>query len=94
MASAVPGEANPVGAPATFLFGFQGVGGVAPSHSALTPILPIDSVPDVNIFEFENPVSGLWYDPPVVDGYAYEPLGDPLELRSQRWLLAIRLTSS
>ena len=89
--SAVPGEANPVGEPATFLFGFQGVGGVEPGDTASTPILPIDPIPDDNIFEFENPEPRLWYDPPFVDSYDYELLGDPMAFFTEVGVAAAKL---
>lgn len=75
--SAVPGEANPVGEPATFLFAFGGVGGVEPGSTPETPLLPFAPAPGTTVFEFENPTSGLWFDPPSVDSYFYSLLGDP-----------------
>jgi len=76
--SAVPGEANPIGEPATFLFGFGGVGGSEPGDTAFDPILPFAPTPGSTVFEFPNPEPRRWYDPPVVDAYSYELLGDPM----------------
>ena len=75
--AAVPGEANPVGEPATFLFGFGGVGGSQPGDTAFDPILPFAPTPGTSVFTFDNPVPGRWYDPPSVDAYSYELIGDP-----------------
>jgi hypothetical protein len=75
--TAVPGEANPVGEPATFLFAFGGVGGVEPGASPETPLLPFAPAEGTTTFVFEEPTSGLWFDPPFVDAYFYTLLGDP-----------------
>lgn len=68
---------NP-GKPATFFFGFGGVGGVETGTTPENPVLPIvdlDPVTNAPIFEFPAPVSGRWYDPPFADGFVYALTG-------------------
>lgn len=68
---------NP-GTPATFFFGFGGVGGVETGTTAENPVLPIvelDPITKAPIFEFPAPVSGRWYDPPFADGFVYALTG-------------------
>lgn len=62
-----------VGAPATFLFGFGGVGGVEPGSTASVPILPF--VPAPGEFVFTTPEPGNWYDPPFAEGFVYSLVG-------------------
>jgi hypothetical protein len=60
---------------ATFLFGFSGVGGVELGSDQDTPILP--NVVD-NLYYFDAPVSGRWYDPPFASAFGIEVDGGDL----------------
>lgn len=61
------------GTPATFLFGFGGVGGVEPGATPDVPILPFVTAPGE--FSFTSPEPGRWYDPPFAEGFIYTLLG-------------------
>jgi hypothetical protein len=61
-----------IGEPATFLFGFNGVGTVEPGDS---PTFPIFVDPTDGVFVFVEPRPRRWYDPPFADGFMYELLG-------------------
>ncbi len=69
------GVGNPGGTPATYIFAFGGVGGIAPGETEEFPVLPF--VPEPDVFVFPEPISGLWYDPPFIDGFIIELVGDP-----------------
>ncbi|HHM05696.1 MAG TPA: PEP-CTERM sorting domain-containing protein [Gammaproteobacteria bacterium] len=62
-------DVNPLGAPATFLFAFGGVGGIEPGETPDVPVLPF--VPAPGQFEFPAPTPRRWFDPPFVDGFTY-----------------------
>lgn len=68
-----PIEGNPDGTPATFIFAFGGVGGIAPGETEGNPILPF--VPAPGEFEFPAPEPRRWYDPPFALGFTYELSG-------------------
>lgn len=61
------------GTPATFIFAFGGVGGVAPGETEANPVLPF--VPAPGEFEFPAPRPRLWYDPPFAEGFTYTLVG-------------------
>ncbi|WP_394221159.1 hypothetical protein [Alteromonas gracilis] len=61
------------GLPATFLFGFGGVGGTEPGSSEDNPVLPF--VPAPGEFVFTSPEPGRWFDPPFAFGFEYELTG-------------------
>jgi hypothetical protein len=61
------------GTPATFLFGFGGVGGVEPGSTPDVPILPFVTAPGE--FSFTAPEPARWYDPPFAEGFEYSLLG-------------------
>lgn len=67
------GEGNLDGTPATFIFAFGGVGGVAPGETEDNPVLPF--VPAPGQFEFPSPRPRLWYDPPFAEGFTYTLTG-------------------
>jgi hypothetical protein len=52
-------------------------GVIAPSVGSTPedPVLPDRTSTDPPFFEFLNPVPGLWYDPPLAEGYTYELTG-------------------
>lgn len=65
------------GTPATFIFAFGGVGGVAPGETPESPELPF--VPAPGEFVFTTPEPRQWFDPPFSDTFLYELVGaDPL----------------
>jgi len=68
-----PVEGNPDGTPATFIFAFGGVGGVAPGETEANPVLPF--VPAPGEFVFPAPQPRLWYDPPFAEGFTYTLTG-------------------
>ncbi|MDO9167071.1 MAG: PEP-CTERM sorting domain-containing protein [Rhodoferax sp.] len=68
---------NPDGTPATFIFAFGGVGGVAPGETEENPVLPF--VPAPGQFEFPAPQPRLWYDPPFAEGFTYTIAGPGAE---------------
>ncbi len=70
---AIASEGNPDGTPATFIFAFGGVGGVAPGETEANPVLPF--VPAPGEFEFPAPEPRLWYDPPFAEGFTYTLVG-------------------
>ncbi|MFZ5836238.1 MAG: PEP-CTERM sorting domain-containing protein [Pseudomonadota bacterium] len=72
-----PVEGNPDGTPATFIFAFGGVGGVAPGETEDNPVLPF--VPAPGQFEFPAPQPRLWYDPPFAEGFTYALTGPGAE---------------
>ena len=74
---AVTTEGNPDGTPATFIFAFGGVGGVAPGETEENPVLPF--VPAPGQFEFPAPQPRLWYDPPFAEGFTYTITGPGTE---------------
>lgn len=74
---AVTTEGNPDGTPATFIFAFGGVGGVAPGETEENPVLPF--VPAPGQFEFPAPRPRLWYDPPFAEGFTYTITGPGTE---------------
>lgn len=74
-AASVAAAENLDGTPATFVFGFGGVGGVEPGDNSQNPVLPF--VPAPGQFFFDNPESGRWFDPPFAEGFAYTLLDDP-----------------
>jgi hypothetical protein len=60
------------GTPATFFFGFSGVGGVEPGSDPSNPILPIIGGSDgATVFTFPSPTPRRWYDPPYALGFTY-----------------------
>jgi hypothetical protein len=66
------------GKPATFVFAFGGVGGVAPGETPESPLLP--GVPETSpygtpVYEFINPPPRRWFDPPFVDTYEFTATG-------------------
>lgn len=61
------------GLPATFLFGFGGVGGIEPGTNENNPVLPF--VPAPGEFVFTSPEPGRWFDPPYAYGFEYELAG-------------------
>jgi len=61
------------GLPATFLFGFGGVGGIEPGSSEDNPVLPF--VPAPGEFVFTSPEPGRWFDPPYAYGFEYALAG-------------------
>lgn len=61
------------GEPATFLFAFGGVGGVAPGATEEVPVLPFVTGPGE--FTFVDPTPRLWFDPPFAEGFEYEVIG-------------------
>lgn len=61
------------GTPATFIFAFGGVGGVAPGETETNPVLPF--VPAPGEFKFPAPRPRLWYDPPFAEGFTYTLVG-------------------
>lgn len=61
------------GLPATFLFGFGGVGGIEPGANENNPVLPF--VPAPGEFVFTSPEPGRWFDPPYAYGFEYELAG-------------------
>jgi len=69
----LPDPGNPDGTPATFIFAFGGVGGVAPGETEANPVLPF--VPAPGEFVFPAPQPRLWYDPPFAEGFTYTLTG-------------------
>lgn len=65
---------TPDGQPATFVFAFGGVGGVAPGTTPENPVLPF--VPAPGQFVFFNPEPRRWFDPPLFGTFEYELVGD------------------
>lgn len=70
--NSAPGGAT-TGTPATFIFAFGGVGGVAPGVEEEHPVLPF--VPAPGEFVFPAPRPRLWYDPPFAEGFTYALTG-------------------
>jgi hypothetical protein len=74
------------GTPATFFFGFRGVGGIEPGTTPEVPLFPTDIEPGTSgappVFVFDEPTPGRWFDPPFVDGFAYS-LSDPTAVFTQ-----------
>ena len=62
-------DVNTLGAPATYLFAFGGVGGIEPGAIPEVPVLPF--VPAPGQFEFPAPTPRRWFDPPFVYGFEY-----------------------
>lgn len=77
LVAGVSGPGNPDGTPATFLFGFSGVGGVDTGTTEDDPVTPlVEEGDDGTItFGFPSPTPRRWFDPPFTDTFVYEAIG-------------------